>query len=95
MDIETEHYPIHYEGSYSNIISLVNFNFLGIYFSPLKTKVGRPPLPVGILFGAFILKSLMPGGVYRLVEFRLEKDIELKLSLGFKLDDNPSDSVLR
>lgn len=95
MGIEAGFYPDHYEGSYIDIFSHVNFNFLGTYFPSLKKKVGRTAYPVGALLAALVLKALMPGGAYRSVESRLEKDRELKLSLGFGIDDTPSDSIVQ
>jgi len=95
MDIEAGFYPDHYEGSYIDIFSHVNFNFLESYFPPPKKKPGRPPLPVGALLGALILKALMPGSAYRSIESKLERDVELKLTLGFKVADSPSDSILQ
>ncbi|MFX1298538.1 MAG: transposase [Promethearchaeota archaeon] len=95
MGIEAGFYPDHYEGSYLDIFSHVNFNFLGTYFPSSKKKGGRASYPVGALLAALILKALMPGGAYRSVESRLEKDRELRLSLGFGMADIPSDSIIQ
>lgn len=94
-DLNARWHPDHYEGSYLDIFTHVNFNFLAPFFPTLKKCRGRPPYQRTALFGSLLWQPLMPAGEYRSTEAKLQKHPDMKLQLGFDIEDAPSDSVLR
>ncbi|MHA1428020.1 MAG: transposase [Candidatus Helarchaeota archaeon] len=87
--------PDIYEGSYEEIFTHINFNFLVFFQAKPKREVGRPRFPEGALFKAILLKNLTLNSSFRTIEAMLTQDSELAELLGFAPFKVPSDSVLR
>ena len=84
-----------YEGSYSDIFSVLDYKFLPFQVTLPTKRRGRPAFPKEALFKACLLRFLMPDGSFRMVEAHLKQNQELAEILGFFDDNVPSDSVLK